>query len=81
MVKHIKYNYRTDKDGNVFYEYFTVGEEANYAINVTDFITFKVDAIDVYDDHHAVVAAFSGKESYSITVSGVYSVLTYIESV
>lgn len=81
MIRHIKYNYRTDQNGNALYDYFTVGEEAQYQLNVMDVLTFKVTHIMVNEDGTADVGVTSPDGDFLIGVSGVSSVLQQFDKI
>jgi hypothetical protein len=55
MIKHVRYNYRTDKDGKVYWDWFTVGESFKFQLNEVEDIELTVVAIRLYDEDKALV--------------------------
>jgi len=75
MIFHIKYNYRTSATGEMFCDWFTVGDKIKYHVTEQEDIDVVVSAIDVDQDMVAYVSCLDADSNlYTIEQVGVTTV-------
>ena len=80
LIFHIKYNYRTSSTGDIFCDWFTVGEDIKYHVTAQQDMDVVVSSIDVGPDMVAYVTCVDADENlYSIEQVGVTTVFRKFE--
>ena len=75
MIFHARYNYRTSSIGEIFFDWFTVGDTIKYNVAERDSISVVVSSIDVNENMVAYVTCVdANKNIYTIEQVGVTTV-------
>ena len=75
MIFHVKYNYRSSSTGEIFVDWFTVGDKLTYHISESQDVEVEILSIDVDDNMVAHVSCMDAdKKLYMIDQTGVTTI-------